>query len=593
MTGLIGITIDGPSTKDIDDGISVKEVDSGHEVVVAIADVARRVRLGSPQDEEAKKKVASRYFATGNKPMLPRYLSEDGLSLLPEQERRVLAARIFIGERGIVRELRDISLATFTSRARIDYGQIPSILQEGKDPEINILAALSMTLLDLRRESGALAVYDLNDGWVTTEEGFVRQLKDVRETVGYIIVQEMMILANSLIAEWCVKENIPVLFRNHTARVAAPPAAEVQQEISQFMKGPWKDFENVRKRVNMFLNRADYGVALRGHYGLSLPAYLHFTSPIRRYADLVNHRQIRAKLKGEKLPHTAGDLIAIATHINAVEEAERDGASTHFKGQAEARATRALDRGILSHMNDRELERAMKVEANSEQDTREALVREVSDRLEKKTLPIICMTVSLFIAPHGPEFPKWRDIQERILAFLVENPEISTSIWTMAEVICEVEEIMFEESRIGPPHALRFLASARSGNVFTLSGRDYNAKNAKLARQRASVALLFAYLDIQEGPVWLDADYISASVTSKEPPKSFKIEGRDPISALQEYCQQRNLGLPNYSFLQEGLSHAPKITCTGNFNGIQGRGIASNKQDAKRSAAADIISKIH
>jgi ribonuclease R len=596
---LTGITIDAPETRDIDDGIWVEltQVENGEPVgwtlTVAIADVSAGVLVGSGVDQRAREQVASRYFATGNKPMLPRALAEKDFSLLPNETRKVILARIKIDKDGSAPKLDKIEPGEFHSLGRVNYDQVPGVLaakdsNDETSTAIRTLASLAESLLNFRRDRGAFVLYDLNNGWVTSEEGYLKQLKDTRETIGYIIVQEAMILTNALVAEWCVKEDVPVLFRNHTARLAAPDRQDLVQQLKEATQGPWQGLDTVRQRIHMLLDRAEYGATLKGHFGLNVPAYLHFTSPIRRYADLVNHRQIKAKIQGEESPYTKEDLVVLAQHINEAEQAERESASEHFKGRAEDKAERALERGKLFRMNDKEFERALKVEIRSGSDARESLQEEFLTRLSEARLPHICMTVALFFGPENPPDvpqPGWKKIREAVLAHLVKKPEDAVTLWTMAMTIAEEDAPEYTEQRSGPPHATVFKAQARSGIFFT---GWVTAKTAKLARQRASVALLHKLLNFPS-PVFEEVTTETAKAPEQPAYLMTLTEGRDPIVGLQEYAQRNKLTLPTYSFKQEGPSHIPTITCTCCFNRRTGVGSASNKQEAKRRATKAIV----
>ena len=587
---LSGITIDSQSTQDIDDGLWVETSPTGWILTVVIADVSAHIRKGSPLDQEALRRSTTRYFARGNIPMLPRGLSENRLSLLPEKKRRVLAAKIAISSSDFSSKLESLNLEGFQSMKRVDYPDIHGQIGPNGHPELNWFAGIALGLLDKRRSEGALVVYDLLQGWITTEEGFLKQLKDVRETIGQVIVQEMMILANSLIAEWCVKENIPVLFRNHTARAAAPPMTEINEQIMMALRGPWQDMDLVRKRVHMLLDRADYGPSLKGHYGLSLPAYLHFTSPIRRYADLVNHRQIRAKLTGKPFPHSVEELAAIAQHINEVEQEERDKTKDHFKDKAEDKAEKALERGRLSRLNDKEFERVLKVEYRAGNDARESLVEEFLARLAENRVPPICLTIVCFHPPESPPdeapLPGRKHIRDAVLAMLQEKPELGVTLWTLAVAYAKEEPLEYQEKRSGPAHLPVFQASARSG-LFTSGWAE--ARTSKLARQRAAVWLLFRYHSLPERS-WLMTNPEPESGAKKPPPYLKDLsEGRDPTMALMEYAAKNKLSSPNYDFKQEGTPHIPTITCTCSFNRRTGVGTASNKKDAKRLASQNLI----
>lgn len=583
---LKGITIDSSETRDIDDGIWIEKTETGWLLSVVIADVSAHLRIGGGIDEEAFAKVASRYFANGNRPMLPRGLSENRMSLLPERKRRVLAARISISE-SFETKLESLTTENFQSLGRVDYPTIPEIMSAIGNHEIKMLAVVAMGLMDKRRNQGALVVYDLMQGWVTTEEGFLKQMKDTRETIGYIIIQEAMILTNALIAEWCVREDIPVLYRNHTSRAAAPPMTEISQQIRSAINGPWQDMDLVRKRVHMLLDRADYGSTLKGHYGLSLPAYLHFTSPIRRYADLVNHRQIRAKLKGKPFPYSQENLETIATHINTVEQAERERTKEQFKAKAEGKAEKALERGRLTRLNDKEFERVLKVGIRAEGDAPESLVEEFIHRLSENQLQPIHMTVVCFFEPESrPEYPRegWKAIRDAVLGLLQEKPELAVTLWTMATQLgVECGEVEYTEQRSGPPHAPVFAAQARSGLFFT---GWVGGSTVKQARQRAAVALLFQYHSLPS------PSFLVPSEPEPEAKTTYLADlaqGRDPIVALGEYAQKNRLTPPTYSFTMAGPSHTPTITGTCSFNRRTGVGVASSKQEAKRLAAKNLV----
>lgn len=592
---LSGITIDSPSTRDIDDGIWVERTQDGWLLTVVVADVSAHIRQGSSLDQEALRRVASRYFANGNEPMLPRGLSENRMSLLPGKSRGVLAAKISITDH-FQTKLESLTVERFKSNGRVDYPTIPEVITDKTLPEITTLGAIATGLLDVRRDKGALVVYDLIQGWVTTEEGYLKQMKDTRETIGYIMIQEAMILTNSLIAEWCVKENVPVLFRNHTARPATPALTEMNQQIRSALNGPWQELDNFRKRLHMLLDRADYGPTLKGHFGLSLPAYLHFTSPIRRYADLVNHRQIRAKLLGKALPYSQQDLEGIAAHINGHEAAQREKKAESLKSKANARAERSLERGQLSRLDDKEFERVLKVALRSGEDLPEALVGEFLDRFSVDKVPLICMTAVCF---HTPEFPTptednpkpgWRKLRDTILSKLQEKPELGIQLWELAKTYAKEEPVEFQDKRQGPDHAPVFAAMARSG-LFTTGWSG--ARTAKLARQRAAVWLLFRYHGLPEKG-WL--------VTDPEPPEAppppSKVSlreissGKDPIMALMEYSQKLKLTPPEFIFDKQGPDHIPDITCKCSFNQRTGVGRATSKQEAKRQAAQDLIKQL-
>lgn len=640
-----GITIDADSTRDIDDGIWIETTDDGWLVTVAIADVASSVHLGSSFDTSAREAVASKYFPTGNKPMLPRKLSEGDLSLHPGETRKVVLTKIRIPKAQLPK-LELLELGEFKSIGRLSYDQIPEVLspkarvacnhsmqswskKDGQmfcgdceapitqDPEtgfwyahktgperlvddeilsaVRTISSVSDGLLSQRRDRGALVIYDVNDGWVTTEEGYLKQLKDTRETIGYIIVQEMMILTNALVAEWCVQQELPVLYRNHTARLAAPEREELVQQLREATTGPWQTLDATRQRIRMLLDRADYGAVLKGHYGLNLPAYLHFTSPIRRYADLVNHRQIRARLLGETVPYSPREIEELAQHINSAETAERTSTSAYFKTRAETKAEKSLERGQLRKMTDKEFERALKVETRLGQDARETLQEVFLSRLGADVLPTICMAVVTFFPDRENAQPGWRRMQEALLAYTVEHPEVAVAIWTMGLDIASghnVSPIEWLESRSGPPHASIFEAKGVTEglNFGPFYSGITKATTAKQARQWATVRILAEYLGLPKPEFGMNLPTVEQDQPTKSPLVDLA-SGRDPIVALQEYAQKHKLTLPVYAYKVAGLSHLPNITCTCSFSGRTGVGEAASKKEAKRLAAGAVVQR--
>lgn len=211
------LTIDDRRTKDMDDAVSVVATDTGWIVRVAIADVAKRVPPGSDLDHTARERGATQCFASGNSPMLPRDLSEWRLSLFPNKIRPSLNVEILLDREAAVMS-KSVVLGTVTSKAKLSYTEIPGILAQEDHPfhaDIRAAKNLTLGLLSKRRDDGALIFYDLNKGWVTTEDGTVKKMKNREDTIGYIIIQELMILTNVVIAAYLIENDIPVPFRNH------------------------------------------------------------------------------------------------------------------------------------------------------------------------------------------------------------------------------------------------------------------------------------------------------------------------------------------------------------------------------------------
>ena len=592
-----GITIDDISTRDIDDAIWVeKSATDGWRVLVSIADVARAVLPGSEDDIRARDMVTTKYFARGNSPMLPPRLSEDELSLWPHRPRRTITVEVHVP--------KDLSEPTFSlyrsrliSQRKLHYKMIPEWLGPGPytgDPPdsahldvVRIASDLSMRLLERRRQSGAMALYDLNNGWITTEEGWLRQLDDHRDAMGQILVQEMMILANTCVARWAIQNDIPVPFRNHTARPAAPARAELMKQFDDAMKTPVADLDVLRDRVHMLLDKADYGVTVHGHFGLNLPAYVHFTSPIRRYADLALHRQVRAKLKNLPLPYTRDDVDALCAHINTTLRAEEADLKQRAKDKATARAKRMTSSRQLAGLYAKDFERVCKTWARSPEETPEELVEAFQMRIADNTVPLVCVAVAF---GEAPDVPAWRRIREMLLRQLATKPQDALSLLVMVQQMGRWSAPRITTEQSGPSHAPVFRTSASwPVTEDTSIGLTHQCQTKKRGEQETAVLLIAKRFGL-DAP---DFSEVTPGAPAAVAKTGFVFDpSKDAISLLMEYCQAHRIEAPTFAFDQQGPPHMPVITCTARCKGHEAGARASTKQEAKRAAAVALLTHL-
>lgn len=588
---LRGITIDDVTTRDMDDAIWVEVTENGGwHVVVMIADVAKVVPKNSELDRFAMSRVETRYYANGNSPMLPRRLADGKLSLWPGEEKYVLAVDIILNrdlsilETGLLRTI-------MTSEARLAFSDVPRILSDREHPQhalIKLISQLTSGLLMQRRSHGALAFYDLGRGLVTSEEGSVRQLRCRGDTIGYVIIQELMILANMAIAEYAVRNDIPILFRNHTARSATPERENLLKLLESMAFIPEVNIAAVRHTTYMMLNRAEYGPVIMGHFGLNLGAYTHFTSPIRRYADLVNHQQIRAYIRKEPLPHSKEEIQAIASHIN-MRHIENDRAkSEYMKEKAYKEAELAIRGNRIEDANDTDFERITKLLIREGKDCPEAYFDAFLKRLAK--LPVICAGLVLLQAPDGE---KWTELKIALLEDIATAPQKAVSVFDIAQHISGWQMPVYEVTETTRSNLPAFTAIS----AIRIGDREYRSAayedlTKKGAMQQASAGLLATILGlpapnlkirIEDSPASQEEITINAS---KDPTIN---TSKDPIFALQEYCQAKKLPLPAYSFEMEGATNRPIFTCTCTFGSSTSTGQAGKKQRAKRLAARAMI----
>lgn len=313
-----GLTIDDATTWDIDDALHLEVRADGVQLQVSIADVAEGIPLQSPLYEEAARRAETLYFADYNVPMLPPLLSEDRLSLLPDQPRPTLTFTLDLSPQGRVRGLH-IAETVLCNRRRLTHPEVDTLLTDpGADPDAAMLRQLYSVAQDLfeqRTQHGALVFTDGEERWMATEEGLPAPLADAQHHKGHRIVQELMILTNKAAAAYMAQQDCPFLYRNHVPRQSAPERTAILEQMHLTRLNPYWA-QAFAGRYPLWFHRATYGPVLEGHFGLNEAAYTHVTSPIRRLPDLINHYQLKAHVTGRALPFTQTDLAAMAALIH-------------------------------------------------------------------------------------------------------------------------------------------------------------------------------------------------------------------------------------------------------------------------------------
>ena len=321
---------------------------------VSIADVAALIRPASDIDHEALRRTFSSYRAYHPLPMLPRTLAEDKASLLAGHKRPTLTISIPL-DSAFEMGQPAIRRTSLQSERRFHYEEVDRLISraEGEYGELlRVCSTVAQGLLARRRARGALAVYDINRCLITSEEGVLQEMLSHEVHFSHIIIQEFMILANEAVATFLAERQVPALFRNHTAKTIAPDRAAVIQAIEDAVAHPEAfPLATLQKRVNLVLRRAYYSPVLEGHYGLNVPAYLHCTSPIRRYADLVNQRILAAVVSGQPSPYNIEQLHTIATHINNKEQDVRNKRKAALKESATSTTVPLLQIGCSATLS--------------------------------------------------------------------------------------------------------------------------------------------------------------------------------------------------------------------------------------------------
>ncbi len=345
------VTIDGEDARDFDDAVFAEPDGDGWRLIVAIADVAHYVRSGTALDQAARERGNSTYFPDRVVPMLPEALSNGWCSLRPNEERGCLFAELRIDAAGEKRGHR-FGRGLMRSAARLTYEQVQEAADRGETLDVPLppLYGAFRGLLAARQRRGTLDL-DLPERRIVLDEaGRVATVQPRARLDSHRLIEEFMILANVAAAEELERLHAPCVYRVH-----APPSAEKLENLRGFLHGLGvslppggqvhpRDLDRVLRAVadtdqaplvNEVMLRsqsqAAYGADNVGHFGLALPRYAHFTSPIRRYADLLVHRSLIRALRlgpGGLSAEEAVGLEAAAEHVTATERrsvaAERD-----------------------------------------------------------------------------------------------------------------------------------------------------------------------------------------------------------------------------------------------------------------------------
>ncbi len=299
LTSLAIITIDGERTRDFDDALSLEAVADGWRLGIHIADVSAHVTPRTPLDLEAQARGTSIYLPERRLPMLPEELSEDTVSLLVHQERLALSFLVTLTPDA---ELKDWEIvpSLIKVQRRLTYHEVDDLLTQ--DQQLITLSHLSHRLKERRLARGGYEL-KLPEVWVTfTPQGETQMVVEDQETLSHQLVAEAMVLANSLAAQFLADQGIAALYRGQP-----DPREPIKPVGDKGRLELWQD----RRR----LSRVVMDLTPSPHWGLGLPCYTFATSPIRRYLDLVIHRQLLAVVSGHPPIYTPADLEQILTTI--------------------------------------------------------------------------------------------------------------------------------------------------------------------------------------------------------------------------------------------------------------------------------------
>jgi ribonuclease R len=344
------ITIDGETARDFDDAVFAEPQGKGWRLVVAIADVSFYVKPNDALDKGAYDRGNSVYFPRRVIPMLPEALSNGLCSLNPDVERLCMICDMQIDGAGIVKQYKFYP-SVMRSKARMTYTQVYDILQNPQgemaqeyawlNPHLQHLYSIYQLLLKQREKRGAIEFESSETIMVFNENGKIERIEPSLRNEAHRLIEECMLAANVCASEFLKKHEHPALYRIHEG-----PTPEKLELLRTFMaefgfgvgggdspqaKDYCKLLDRIKDRPDAQLlqtvllrsmQQAVYSPDNVGHFGLAYEAYAHFTSPIRRYPDLLIHRAIKAVLNGDK--YKAGDWNELGEHCSMTERRADD-----------------------------------------------------------------------------------------------------------------------------------------------------------------------------------------------------------------------------------------------------------------------------
>lgn len=344
------VTIDGETARDFDDAVYCERDGKGYKLYVAIADVSHYVHPHDALDREALTRGNSVYFPRRVIPMLPEVLSNGLCSLNPQVERLCMVCEMSLDGTGDFSEYRFYP-AVMYSHARLTYTKVASMLEDPKGddakeyknllPHIQLLYKLFKVLLKARKKRGAIDFETIETQMIFNDQGKIECILPVKRNDAHRLIEECMLAANVCASDFLKKNKQPTVYRIHEG-----PTPEKLVALRDFLKefglqlgggdGPSaKDYARTLTKIKdrpdaqllqtvmlRSLRQAVYSPDNVGHFGLAYESYTHFTSPIRRYPDLLVHRAIKAVLNGAV--YSPGDWQELGIHCSQTERRADD-----------------------------------------------------------------------------------------------------------------------------------------------------------------------------------------------------------------------------------------------------------------------------
>ena len=577
-----GLTIDPATSRDLDDAIWIEPHHDGYRIHVSIADVGAGIKKGSPLDKEAHERAFTRYKSWGNIPMIPPMLSEDALSLLPNKKSPTITVTIDLdADLNII--ATDLAKTAVTPE-RLNYKQANHRINDASDP-LAEWGKLAQRLRDKRRKEGAMIFDNRKAGILYSEDGPRRVETGTYDS--HILIEELMVLANHATAQKMAHEGVPYLYRRHQDFAQSAQRERFIQIMQQMVEGKVEVSEsNLRAAMQTLPHRARYSPEQGNHAGLNLESYSHFTSPIRRYADLINNRVVSAYIDGVPSPYSHSELASIAEHVNTATDQEKQHKSEGFKAAAKQELDAQIHRASsdqLAALPSQEFTKIVKRAIVTEA-LQDRIVTAFRVRAERETLTPTDIFQVLLGA--GSDSDRREEIKTMALSYLEKRPHDALSALNIARQIhpsfaYRIEEASAVDDRKLPIFAARIAATIDGDEVTVLPLSI--APTKKEAIQQGALKFWQSYAhaqlvapqeialgitdELQRHLAQSHAPQAELTASSTIPQKPSASDSRkNPISELNEWLQ-RHRGIKSEEIAERGQGHTKEFMCVFTITG--------------------------
>lgn len=587
------ISIDPPGARELDDAIAVRREEAGWIVEVLLPDVPSMVRPGTPVDAAARERGLTVYAEDAVRtPMLPRGVVE-ALSLSPEREGPAVAVTVALSP-DLVPVVGGIGRTRARTAARLSYGEADRAIADAGHPhhrDVHPIWDLALRL-HADRAAGTGARFDIDEHVFTNEEGRVVTLDERHAHRSNMAVMEIMILVNAALAAHASASGLPILYRNHRyndmERGDRASAAEALARIEGI--GRREAAQRLRRMAHL-VGQAEMGTEALGHFGLDLAAYAWFTSPLRRYCDVVN---LRALLDGVVDPGIAD----LAGRLTELHRRQKGLSSDHHARSSRRRLVDLLERGRHDKLDQVDVHTILRAIEEGESSVPTHTVDHLRHRMATDDLSGRDMAALLTASrthlgdDFAREVAEWVDGNPARILLLAEHEgripapaaDAEANSGAKAELQIAADRararLTFgDATRTGPPHAPVFDVEARwqaAGDPIVAHGSG----RTKRAAENSAAAALARLVPNDPAP---------SSVARTVLPKAPKTE-------LLERAAARRAVVTFSDPARTGPDHAPRFEVEAVWKSaaeeIKAVGAGAGKKDAERDASEQILARL-